>query len=154
MKIKKIFGLFLILFLTHCGFSPIFLGDQKPIYFSKIEITGQQDLAFPLEQKLGLIKDEKNLKGNQFNAQVFSTEETSQIDERGVPIETIVKLTVSFEIKDKTGLVVYSGSAEKSIRVAITDNVSNNIIIKNNSRVSLLDPIAQSIKFKIRTALK
>ena len=44
--------IFLALFLNHCGFSPIYVGNPKEIVVSKSEIIGDKNLAFDLERKL------------------------------------------------------------------------------------------------------
>ena len=60
--INKFFLAIIISFtLTHCGFSPIYMGTSKEVIISKSEIVGNKDLAFNLEQKLNFKKDEKNL---------------------------------------------------------------------------------------------
>ena len=139
--------------LTGCGFSPIYTGNSKQIIISKSEITGDKILAFELEQKLNFTKDEKNLTAYVFKAQIFDTAESSLIDSRGISTEEIIKLTVSYQFQDKNGIVIYQDAISKDKRISVTDNLSNNILIKNNEKKILLESIVQNIKFKSRVSL-
>ena len=139
--------------LAHCGFSPIYSGNSKQLIISKSEIAGNKDLAFNLEQKLNFKKDEKNLNAYIFKAQIFDTAENSLVDSRGIPTEEIIKLTVSYQFQDKNGVVIYQDAISKDKRVSVTDNLSNNILIKNSEKRILLDSIIQNILFKSRVSL-
>jgi hypothetical protein len=139
--------------LTHCGFSPIYTGTYKEVIISKSEIVGNKDLAFNLEQKLNFKKDEKNLNTYIFKAQIYDSTESSLVDSRGIPTEEIIKLTVSYQFQDKNGVIIYQDAITKDKRVSVTDNLSNNILIKNNEKRLLLDSIIQNILFKSRVSL-
>ena len=139
--------------LTHCGFSPIYTGTYKEVIISKSEIVGNKDLAFNLEQKLNFKKDEKNLNAYVFKAQIYDTVESSLVDSRGIATEEIVKLTVSYQFQDKNGVVIYQDAITKDKRISVTDNLSNNILVKNNEKRVLLDSIIQNILFKSRVSL-
>ena len=150
---KFFFTIFLILFLNHCGFSPIYVGNPKEIIVSKSEIIGDKNLAFDLERKLNFKKDEKNLNAYTFKAQIFDTAETSLVDSRGIATEEIIKLTVSYQFQDKNGVVVYQDSITKDKRVTVTDNLPNNVLVKNNEKQLLLNSIIQNILFKSKVSL-
>jgi outer membrane lipopolysaccharide assembly protein LptE/RlpB len=139
--------------LSGCGFSPIYTGTSKQVIISKSEIVGDKDLAFNLEQKLNFKKDEKNLNAYIFKAQIYDTAESSLIDSRGISTEEIIKLTVSYQFQDKNGLVIYQDAISKDKRVSVSDNLSNNIIVKNNEKRLLLDSVIQNILFKSRISL-
>ena len=139
--------------LTHCGFSPIYTGNSKQVIISKSEIVGDKDLAFNLEQKLNFKKDEKSLNAYIFKAQIYDTSESSLVDSRGISTEEIVKLTVSYQFQDKSGVIIYQDAITKDKRVSVTDNLSNNILVKNNEKRLLLDSIIQNILFKSRVSL-
>ena len=139
--------------LTHCGFSPIYTGNSKQVIISKSEIVGDKDLAFNLEQKLNFTKDEKNLNAYIFKAQIYDTAESSLVDSRGISTEEIVKLTVSYQFQDKNGVIIYQDAITKDKRVLVTDNLSNNVLVKNNEKKILLDNIIQNILFKSRVSL-
>ena len=139
--------------LTHCGFSPIYTGNFKQIIISKSEIVGDKDLAFNLEQKLNFTRDEKNLNAYIFKAQIYDTSESSLVDSRGISTEEIVKLTVSYQFQDKSGVIIYQDAITKDKRVSVTDNLSNNILVKNNEKRLLLDSIIQNILFKSKVSL-
>ena len=139
--------------LTSCGFSPIYTTSTKQVIISKSEIIGDKDLAFNLEQKLNFKKDEKNLNAYVFKAQIYDTAESSLIDSRGISTEEIIKLTVSYQFQDKNGVVIYQDAITKDKRVSVTDNLSNNIIMKNNEKKLLLDSVIQNILFKSRVSL-
>ena len=152
--INKLFLTILIsLVLTHCGFSPIYTGSSKQVIISKSEIVGDKDLAFNLEQRLNFKKDEKNLNAYIFKAQIYDTAESSLVDSRGISTEEIIKLTVSYQFQDKNGVIIYQDAISKDKRVSVTDNLSNNIIVKNNEKRLLLDSIIQNILFKSRVSL-
>jgi 3-deoxy-D-manno-octulosonic acid (KDO) 8-phosphate synthase len=140
--------------LAHCGFSPIYIGNSKQVIISKSEIVGDKDLAFNLEQKLNFTKDERNLNAYIFKAQIYDTAESSLVDSRGISTEEIVKLTVSYQFQDKNGVIIYQDAITKDKRVSVTDNLSNNILVKNNEKKLLLDSIIQNILFKSRVSLK
>ena len=140
--------------LANCGFSPIYTGNFKEVIISKSEIAGDKDLAFNLEQKLNFKKDEKNLNAYIFKAQIFDTAESSLVDSRGIPTEEIINLTVSYQFQDNNGVVIYQDAITKNKRVSVTDNLSNNILVKNNEKRLLLDSIIQNILFKSTLSLK
>ncbi len=139
--------------LAHCGFSPIYTGNSKQVIISKLEIVGDKNLAFDLEQKLNFTKDEKNLNAYIFKAQIYDTAESSLVDSRGISTEEIVKLTVSYQFQDKNGFIIYQDAITKDKRVSVTDNLSNNVLVKNNEKKLLLDSIIQNILFKSRVSL-
>jgi len=151
---NKIFLTILVtIFLNHCGFSPIYVGNPKEIIISKLEIIGDKNLAFDLERKLNFKKDEKNLSAYTFTAQIYDRADSSLVDSRGIPTEEVVKLTVSYQFQDKNGVVVYQDSITKDKRVAVTDNLPNNVLVKNNEKKLLLDAIVQNILFKSKVSL-
>ena len=154
MKNKIFITILLLITLSSCGFSPIYMGSSKQVVISKSEIVGDKDLAFNLEQKLNFRKDEKDLNAYIFKAQIYDTAESSLVDNRGIATEEIIKLTVSYQFQDKNGLVIYQDAISKDKRVAVTDNLSNNAIIKNNEKRILLDSIIQNILFKSRVSLR
>ena len=139
--------------LTSCGFSHIYTTSSKQVIISKSEVIGDKDLAFNLEQKLNFKKDEKNLNAYIFKAQIYDTAESSLIDSRGISTEEIIKLTVSYQFEDKNGVIIYQDAVSKDKRVSVTDNLSNNILIKNNEKRVLLYSIIQNILFKSRVSL-
>ena len=152
--INKFFSVFVIsVILTHCGFSPIYTGNTKQVVISKSEIVGDKDLAFNLEQKLNFKKDEKNLTAYIFKAQIYDSAESSIVDSRGIATEEIIKLTVSYQFQDKNGVIIYQDAITKDKRVSVTDNLSSNILVKNNEKRVLLDSIIQNILFKSRVSL-
>ena len=153
MMNKIFFTIFITMFLSHCGFSPIYVGNQKEIAISKSEIIGDKNLAFDLERKLNFKKDEKNLNAYTFKAQIYDTVENSLVDSRGIATEEIVKLTVSYQFQDKNGVVIYQDAITKDKRVAVTDNIPNNLLVKSSEKKLLLDSIVQNILFKSKVSL-
>ena len=147
------FTIFIIIFLNHCGFSAIYVGNPKEIIVSKSEIIGDKNLAFDLERKLNFKKDEKNLNAYIFKAQIYDTAENSLVDSRGIATEELIKLTVSYQFQDKNGVVIYQDAITKDKRVAVTDNIPNNVLVKNNEKKLLLDGIIQNILFKSKVSL-
>jgi outer membrane lipopolysaccharide assembly protein LptE/RlpB len=154
MKNKIFITILLLITLLSCGFSPVYMESIKQVVISKSEIIGDKDLAFNLEQKLNFKKDEKDINAYIFKAQIYDTTESSLIDRRGIATEEIIKLTVSYQFEDKNGLVIYQDAISKDKRIAVTDNLSDNSIIKNNEKRVLLDSIIQNILFKSRVSLR
>ncbi|NKA17543.1 MAG: hypothetical protein EBV74_06575 [Alphaproteobacteria bacterium] len=154
MKNKIFITILFLITLSSCGFSPVYMGSSKQLIISKSEIVGDKDLAFNLEQKLNFKRDEKDMNAYIFKAQIYDTTESSLIDRRGIATEEIIKLTVSYQFQDKNGLVIYQDAISKDKRVTVTDNLSNNSIIKNNEKRILLDSIIQNILFKSRVSLR
>jgi major membrane immunogen (membrane-anchored lipoprotein) len=150
---KIFFIIFTTLFLNHCGFSPIYVGSPKEIIVLKSEIVGDKILAFDLERKLNFKKDEKNLNAYTFKAQIYDAAETSIVDSRGIATEEIIKLTVSYQFQDKNGVIIYQDAITKDKRVAVTDIIPNNVLVKNNEKKLLLDSIVQNILFKSKVSL-
>jgi outer membrane lipopolysaccharide assembly protein LptE/RlpB len=154
MKNKIFITILLLVTLSGCGFSPIYMGSSKQVIISKSEIVGDKDLSFNLEQKLNFKRDEKDINAYIFKAQIYDTAESSLVDSRGISTEEIVKLTVSYQFQDKNGDIIYQDAITKDKRVSVTDNLSNNILVKNNEKRILLDSIIQNILFKSRVSLK
>ena len=154
MKNKIFITILLLITLTSCGFSPVYMGSSKQVIISKSEIVGDKDLAFNLEQKLNFRKDEKDMNAYIFKAQIYDTAESSLVDNRGIATEEIIKLTVSYQFQDKNGVIIYQDAITKDKRVSVTDNLSNNILVKNNEKRILLDSIIQNILFKSKVSLK
>ena len=50
-------------------------------------------------------------------------------------------------------VVIYQDSIMKDKRVAVTDNLPNNVLVKNNEKKLLLDSIIQNILFKSKVSL-
>jgi len=153
--IKKITNfIILLVFLSHCGFSPLYTGDIKKILISKSEIVGDKNLAFNLEQKLNFSKDEKNINAYIFKAQIYDSIANSLIDSRGIATEELIKLTVSYQFIDKNGVVVYQDAVTKDKRVIVDDNLVNNALIKNQEKKIMLDSIVRNILIKSKILLK
>jgi outer membrane lipopolysaccharide assembly protein LptE/RlpB len=150
---KFFFTIFITIFLNHCGFSPIYFGNPKEVVVLRLEIIGDKNLAFDLERKLNFKKDEKNLNAYVFKAQIYDTAENSLVDSRGIATEELIKLTVSYQFQDKNGVVIYQDAITKDKRVSVTDNIPNNVFVKNNEKKLLLDGIVQNILFKSKVSL-
>ena len=153
MMNKIFFTIFITIFLNHCGFSPIYIGNPKEVVVSKLEIIGDKNLSFDLERKLNFKKDEKNLNSYIFKAQIYDAVENSLVDSRGIATEELIKLTVSYQFQDKNGVVIYQDAITKDKRVSVTDNIPNNILVKNNEKKLLLDSVIQNILFKSKVSL-
>ena len=62
-------------------------------------------------------------------------------------------MTVSYQFQDKNGVIAYQDSITKDKRVTVTDNLPNNVLVKNNEKKLLLDSIIQNILFKSKISL-
>ena len=140
--------------LAHCGFSPIYTGNSKPVIISKSEIVGDKDLAFNLEQKLNFTKDEKNLNAYIFKAQIYDSVENSLLDSRGIATEELLKLTVSYQFIDKNGTAIYQDVITKDKRIIVSDNLVNNTLIKNQEKKIMLNAMVENILLKSKISLR
>jgi outer membrane lipopolysaccharide assembly protein LptE/RlpB len=154
MTKKIISSILFLIFLSNCGFSPIYSGDIKKILISKSEIVGDKNLAFNLEQKLNFSKDEKDLNAYIFKAQIYDSIENSLLDSRGIATEEILKLTISYQFIDKSGTVIYQDVIAKDKRIVVSDNLVNNSIVKNQEKKIMLDAMVQNILFKSKISLR
>jgi len=151
---KKIsFISLLFLFVFSCGFSPIYLKNQKPLTFAKIEITGEKEIVFDLEKKLNLTVNEKEKRGYIFKAQVFQSLETSATDNRGIATQENLKLNFTFQVFDKNNTVLYQDNLFKDKKISITDNMNSNQQIRNAEKKILLDSLVDIISFSLRVNL-
>jgi len=151
---KKIFlSTLFFLLLINCGFSPINLKSQKPIAFTKIEITGEKEVVFDLERKLKLQVNEKDDRGYILKAQVFQSSETSATDSRGIATEENLKLNFTFQIFDKNNTILYQDNLFKDKKILIGDNMNNNQQIRNSEKRILLDGLVDIIGFRLRANL-
>jgi len=152
MKNKiTIITIFLLLF--SCGFSPINQKNQKPLAFTKIEITGEKEVVFDLERKLRLQVNEKDNRGYMLKAQVFQSSETSATDSRGIATEENLKLNFTFQVFDKNNTILYQDNLFKDKKISIGDNMNNNQQIRNSEKRILLDGLVDIISFRLRANL-
>jgi len=152
MKKKFLMSLFFLL-LINCGFSPVNLKSQKPITFTKIEITGEKEVVFDLERKLKLQFNEKDDRGYILKAQVFQSSETSATDSRGIAIEENLKLNFTFQVFDKNNTLLYQDNLSKDKKISIGDNMNNNQQIRNGEKRNLLDGLVDIVNFRLRANL-
>jgi len=152
MKKKFLMSLFFLL-LINCGFSPVNLKSQKPITFTKIEITGEKEVVFDLERKLKLQFNEKDDRGYILKAQVFQSSETSATDSRGIATEENLKLNFTFQVFDKNNTLLYQDNLSKDKKISIGDNMNNNQQIRNGEKRNLLDGLVDIIYFRLRANL-
>jgi outer membrane lipopolysaccharide assembly protein LptE/RlpB len=150
---KKFLSTLFFLLLINCGFSPINLKSQKPIAFTKIEITGEKEVVFDLERKLKLQVNEKDDRGYILKAQVFQSSETSATDSRGIATEENLKLNFTFQVFDKNNTVLYQDNLFKDKKISIGDNMNNNQQIRNSEKRILLDGLVDIISFRLRANL-
>jgi len=150
---KKFFNIFLFLLISSCGFSPVYLKDQKPITFVKIEISGEKEVVFDLEQKLKFQINEKDERGYTFKAQIFQSSNTSSTDNRGIAVEENLKLNFAFQVFDKKNVVIYQDNLFKEKKVSITDDMNSNQQIRNAEKRILLDSLVDAINLVLRINL-
>ena len=150
---KKFLNILLFLLILNCGFSPVNVQNQKPIEFTKIEITGEKEIVFDLERKLKLQINEKNDRGYILKAQVFQTSETSGTDSRGIATEEKLKLNFTFQIFDKNNTIIYQDNLSKDKKILISDNMNNNQQIRDSEKRILLESLIDIISFRLRANL-
>jgi len=150
---KKFLNILFFLLILNCGFSPVNIKNQKPIAFTKIEITGEKEIVFDLERKLKLQINEKDDRGYILKAQVFQSSETSVTDSRGIATEENLKLNFTFQVFDRNNTVIYQDNLFKDKKITISDNMNNNQQIRNSEKRILLDGLVDIISFRLRTNL-
>jgi len=150
---NKIIIITIFLLLFSCGFSPINQKNQKPLAFTKIEITGEKEVVFDLERKLRLQVNEKDNRGYMLKAQVFQSSETSATDSRGIATEENLKLNFTFQVFDKNNTILYQDNLFKDKKISISDNMNNNQQIRNSEKIILLDGLVDIISFRLRANL-
>ena len=102
-----------------------------------------------------IIKNPENIINYYLNGSLFDDNKNITIIKNcSDKILEIIKLTVSYQFQDKNGVIIYQDAITKDKRVSVTDNLSNNILVKNNEKRILLDSIIQNILFKSRVSLK
>jgi len=146
---KKFIKILLFLLVLSCGFSPVNIKNQKPIAFTKIEITGEKEVVFDLERKLKLQINEKDDRGYLLKAQIFQSSETSATDSRGIATEENLKLNFTFQVFDKNNTVIYQDNLFKDKKISISDNMNNNQQIRNSEKRILLDGLVDIISFRL-----
>jgi len=150
---KKFLNILLFLLVLNCEFSPINTKNQKPIAFTKIEITGEKEVVFDLERKLKLEINEKDNRGYILKAQIFQSLETSATDSRGIATEENLKLNFTFQVFDKNNTVLYQDNLFKDKKISIGDNMNNNQQIRISEKRILLDSLVDIISFRLRANL-
>jgi len=150
---KKFLNILFFLLILNCGFSPVNIKNEKPIEFTKIEITGEKEVVFDLERKLKLQINEKNDRGYILKAQVFQSSEASATDSRGIATEENLKLNFTFQVFDKNNTLIYQDNLFKDTKISISDNMNNNQQIRNSEKRVLLDNLINIINFKLRSNL-
>jgi len=150
---KKFLNILFFLLVLNCGFSHVNIKNQKPITFTKIEITGEKEVVFDLERKLKLQINEKDDRGYILKAQVFQSSETSATDNRGIATEENLKLNFTFQVFDKNNTLLYQDNLFKFKKILISDNMNNNQQIRNSEKRVLLDGLVDIISFRLRANL-
>ena len=101
-----------------------------------------------------IIKNPENIINHYLNGSLFDENKNiSIVKSCSDKILEIIKLTVSYQFQDKNGVVIYQDAITKDKRVSVTDNLSNNMLVKNNEKKLLLDSIIQNILFKSKVSL-
>ena len=140
---KNIIILSLILFLTNCGFTPIYL-ENKNINFSleQVDYIGDRDLNNFLKINLDRYKNEKNSNKifinveTKYNKNILSKDTTGKISSYQLDVEAIfvikstnkiIKITEKkiFESKDDK---FEEARYEKSLKQSFAYSISNKLI--------------------------
>jgi len=150
---KKFLCILLFLLMSGCGFSPIYIKNQKPVTFAKIEITGEKEIMFDIEKKLNLQVNEKDERGYTLKAQIFQSLENSTLDNRGIATEENLKLNFAFQVFDKKNIVIYQDNLFKEKKISVTDNLNYNQQIRNAEKRILLDSLVNIVNFALITNL-
>ena len=107
--IKKITIYFIgIIFLSNCGFKPIYSNNEVNFYLSKIEVSGEKSINNQIASSLKIYKNKKN-KDNKFFINVSSTKEKKIVAKDSRGNASSFKLTINSQI-----MVVKNDKVEKS----------------------------------------
>ena len=118
--IKKITIYFIaIIFLSSCGFKPIYSNNEVNFYLSKIEVSGEKSINNQITSSLKTYKNKKN-KDNKFFINVISTNEKKIVAKDSKGNASSFKLTINSQI-----IVVKNDKVEKSKKFS-EDFIYNN----------------------------
>tara|TARA_B100000767_G_C19583717_1_gene458440 strand:- start:103 stop:561 length:459 start_codon:yes stop_codon:yes gene_type:complete len=118
--IKKITIYFIaIIFLSSCGFKPIYSNNEVNFYLSKIEVSGEKSINNQITSSLKTYKNKKN-KDNKFFINVSSTKEKKIVAKDSKGNASSFKLTINSQI-----IVVKNDKVEKSKKFS-EDFIYNN----------------------------
>ena len=118
--IKKITIYFIaIIFLSSCGFKPIYSNNEVNFYLSKIEVSGEKSINNQITSSLKTYKNKKN-KDNKFFINVSSTKEKKIVAKDSKGNASSFKLTIDSQI-----IVVKNDKVEKSKKFS-EDFIYNN----------------------------
>ena len=146
--IKKITIYFIaIIFLSNCGFKPIYLNNEVNFYLSKIEVSGEKSINNQIASSLKIYKNKKN-KDNKFFINVSSTKEKKIVAKDSKGNASSFKLTINSQImvvkndkveksKEFSEEFIYNNSNkkfelkqyEKNIQENLTNKIIENIIL-------------------------
>ena len=118
--IKKITIYFIaIIFLSSCGFKPIYSNNEVNFYLSKIEVSGEKSINNQITSSLKTYKNKKN-KDNKFFINVSSTKEKKIVAKDSKGNASSFKITINSQI-----IVVKNDKVEKSKKFS-EDFIYNN----------------------------
>ena len=71
--LNKIILIFLILVLTSCGYSPIFLEKNYNFEINQTSFSGEKEINQVIEKKFNLIKNNQSIKKKKYDLEINSS---------------------------------------------------------------------------------
>ena len=139
--IKKIFLLFIILFFSHCGFTPIYNTNKIDYKINIIETTGDKTINKKIRTEIKRISNSSSSKTYNIKIDTKYSKKIISKDLKGSPTDYQYDASVNFEINDNnnnTEIVSYQEkqNIKKNSNLFEQRNYENTI--KNNFAISLV----------------
>ena len=137
--LNKIILIFLILVLTSCGYSPIFLEKNYNFEINQTSFSGEKEINQVIEKKFNLIKNNQSIKKKKYDLEINSSKVRNTIskDSKGDPLKFEMIISVDFKIINNGNLLLNNKIEKKNIYNNISDlfelERSEKIIIENIS---------------------
>lgn len=149
---KKYLTILLIIFLTNCGFKPMFKNiDTSKINIKKIEYFGKNELTYLVQKNLNL-GNNQNQNGYILEISVVENSFSIAKNSSGITTQESYILTTKLIIYDKNYQNILSqDNFSSSARINVTNNPSSDEETKRIERENIIRNLSQKIKFKLLT---
>ena len=144
--IKKIKYLLVLIFLSNCGYSPIYEVDQKLNFkIDTINYSGDRKIIRKIEK--GLEKFKNNESKNIFNADILISKRQEIVtkDKKGDPSSYKIIIELTLDLENKTNIKNFS---KKFVNETTFDSMDNKFELdqyRNNIEKNMIFKILQDI---------
>ena len=147
---KKIFLSLVLVFLTGCGFTPMFKDfDVSKLNIQKITYSGKNDLSYLLKSSLN-INETSSPRGMIVDISITEAISAETKNSSGVTTEENLIITIAIKIVDSKGNALLSDSDSSNRRLSVTNNLSSDEETRRIERNSLIQNLSQKIKFRLQ----